>query len=120
MCSRTHLVQRLRGQLGRLEQLRHFAGRQLPRGVSLAQVVQTRVIPLLVFTQGDEARHAGFLLHTRWEEREAGEGGVLLLLGMQGPPGDALRPHGPVHGARGFQSEVEISPPRAGAVCQGW
>lgn len=73
-------MQRLWRQLRRLEELRHFAGRQLPRGVRLAQAVQTRVIPLLVFIQGYETRHAGFLLHTRWGERR-------VLLALAGPAG---------------------------------
>lgn len=108
---RTHLVQGLWRQLRRLEELRHFAGGQLPRGVRLAQAAQTRVIPLLVFSQGYETRHAGFLLHTR-------RGGRRVLLAHAGaPPGDRLRAHGSVHGAGGgSQSDVE----RAAAACQGW
>lgn len=80
MQPQTHLVQRLRRQLRRLEELRHLGGRQLPRGVRLAAAVQTRVVPLLGLAQGDEARHAGFLLHTRWGGRR------VLLLPHGGPP----------------------------------
>lgn len=97
---RTHLVQGLWRQLRRLEELRHFAGGQLPRGVRLAQAAQTRVIPLLVFSQGYETRHAGFLLHTR-------RGGRRVLLAHAGaPPGDRLRAHGSVHGAGGAPSRM--------------
>ena len=64
----THFMQGFGRELGRLEQLCHFAGRQFSWSVNQTQTVETWVIPLLMFIQGDETaprRRSGFLIHSR-------------------------------------------------------
>lgn len=100
MCC-THFVQGFRRQLRRLEQLRHFAGRQLPRRVSLAQAVETRVIPLFVLIQGDETprgRRTGFLLHSR-RVCVAADAYVCMCACVCGGGEKPLRANRSIHGA---------------------